>query len=155
MVNKYSKQHVIHTFTVGDYATLRMPWIDLASTVLQRLACVVDIFGNTQCMYCLRCSAGVIQRNYHAGDLALFTEDFSIPVEGWVNEARVTLWDAAKKKAPWNVFTANKGSFRGDSCNNLWCHCMKNKIECSTHCHGGKRCSNKQTKVRNMWKSML
>ena len=49
MVNKYSKQHVIHTFTVGDYATLRMPWIDLASTVLQRLACVVvDIFGNTQ-----------------------------------------------------------------------------------------------------------
>ena len=144
-----------------------MPRIDRASTDLQRLACVVvDIVGKAQCVYCLRCSTGVIQRCYHAGDLELFSGDFSIhvPVEGWENDTRVTVQAAAKMQAPWNVFTANKCNCRIGSCNNLRCHCMN---ECSTHCHCGKMCSNKLNicilfntkvlaKVRVVhWKSIL
>ena len=49
-------------------------------------------------MYRLRCSADVIQRCHNAGDLELFLGDFSIPVEGWENNACVTVRDAVKCK---------------------------------------------------------
>ena len=47
-------------------------------------------------MYRLGCSAGVIQRCYHAGELELFSGDFSLPVEGWDNDTCVIVQNAVK-----------------------------------------------------------
>ena len=89
MVNKYSKQHAVHTIAVGDYATLR---IDLASTAYSNLHVqLLILLVNHSTCYSLRCSAGVIQMCYHSGDLELFSGDFSISVDLWENEIRVTL----------------------------------------------------------------
>ena len=142
---KYSKQHKVKEFLVGENASLRIPCIDRTCSDMLRLPCViVQISGEHHSLYRLRCSSGVLQRCYRADDLEPFKGDYSIPVDGWEVQPIVTLKEAASKQSPWNSFTANKCNCKPGTCESRRCRCKKNEIECSSHCHKGDHCKNKQ-----------
>ena len=54
------------------------------------------------------------------------------------------LREAAQKQAPWNAFTGNKCNYHQGACDSKRCHCKKMGIDCSSHCHRGEDCKNKQ-----------
>ena len=84
MTKKYSKQHKVKEFFVGDNASLRIPCIDRTCSDMLCLPCaIVQISGDHHSLYRLRCSSGVLQRCYRAVDLEPFKGDYSIPVDGW------------------------------------------------------------------------
>ena len=136
MTKKYSKQHKVKEFLVGENASLRIPRIDRTCSDMLRLPCViVQISGEHHSLYRLRCSSGVLQRCYRADDLEPFKGDYySIPVDGWEVQPIVTLKEAASKQSPWNSFTVNKCNCKPGTCESRRCRCKKNEIECSSHC---------------------
>eukprot|EP00731_Ephydatia_muelleri_P010267 Em0005g853a len=84
MTKKYSNQHKVKEFLVGDNASLHIPCIDRTCSDMLCLPCViVQISGDHHSLYRLRCSSGVLQRCYRAVDLEPFKGDYSIPVDGW------------------------------------------------------------------------
>ena len=144
MQQKHAKKSKIHTFQVGEYASLRIPRIDRASTDLQRLPCVVvQVIGKAQSMYRLRCKHGVLRTCFHAGDMEPFSGTYQIPVDGWEDQPKVTLREAARQQSPWNSFTKNRCNCKPGTCDTQRCHCKKTGIKCSTHCHKGEDCNNK------------
>ena len=144
MQHKYSKQRKVHVFSVGESPSLRIPCIDRAATDLQRLPCVVVmVTGKAQMMYRLQCSYRVLNRCYRAGDLETFSAGYSIPVDGWEEEPRISLREAARNQAPWNAFTGNKCNCCPGACDSRRCPCKKKRIDCSSHCHRGEDCKNK------------
>ena len=144
MKRKYAKRTNIHTFGVGEYASLRIPRIDRAATDLQRLPCViVQVIGKAQAMYRLRCKYGVLSTCFHAGNLESFSGTYNISVDGWESQPRISLREAARQQAPWNSFTKNRCNCQPGACDTRKCHCKKKGIECSTHCHRGDGCKNK------------
>jgi len=141
---KHSKRVKTHKFTVGEYASLRIPRIDRTSTDLQRLPCVVvQVTGKSQEMYRLRSKYGVLRSCFRAGDLEPFTASYGIPVKGWEDEPRITVREAARQQSPWNSFTKNRCNCKPGTCDTRRCMCKRNGIECSTHCHKGVQCNNK------------
>ena len=132
MTKKYSKQHKVKEFLVGENASLRIPRIDRTCSDMLRLPCViVQISGEHHSLYRLRCSSGVHQRCYRADDLEPFKGGYSIPVDGWEVQPIVTLKEAASKQSPWNSFTVNKCNCKPGTCESRRCRC---EIECSSHC---------------------
>ena len=149
MTKKYSKQHKVKEFLVGENVSLRIPRIDRTCSDMLCLPCViVQISGEHHSLYRLRCSSGVLQRCYRADDLEPFKGDYSIPVDGWEVQPIVTLKEAASKQSPWNSFTANKCNCKPGTCESCRCRCKKNEIECSSHCHKGDHCKNKQQDIK-------
>ena len=141
---KHAKQHKVKDFRVGECVSVRVPRIDRASTDPQRLPCVVvEVVGKSQAAYRLRCKSGVLKVCYHAGDLEAYSGSYGIPVIGWKEAARVSLREAAKQSAPWNVFTGNRCNCSG-ACDTQRCPCKKKGIDCSSFCHNGKDCKNKK-----------
>ena len=144
MQEKFSKMHKVREFRVGEYVSVRIPRIDRSCTDLLRLPCiVVEVVGKAQSLHRLRCKSGVIQRCYQAGDLEPYRGQYDIPLDGWENEPRISLKEAAKNQAPWNAFTDNKCNCKAEKCDNFRCSCRKNKIYCSNHCHKGNPCKNR------------
>ena len=153
MQRKHAKNAKIHVFTVGEYASVRIPRIDRTATDLQRLPCIiVEVIGKAQSMYRLRCKHGVISTCFHAGDLEPFSGTYNIPVEGWQDETRITLREAARQQSPWNSFTKNRCNCKPGTCDTRRCYCKKRGIECSTHCHKGEACNNKPGSVQKIAK---
>ena len=145
MQRKHSQQHKVRIFNVGESASLHIPRIDRAATDVQRLPCViVQVVGKAQTMYRLRCASGVLARCYTAGDLEPFTSGYNISVDDWEDDPRISLREAARKQAPWNAFTGNKCNCRQGAGDSKRCHCKKMGIDCSSHCHRGEDCKNKQ-----------
>ena len=145
MKEKYAKKTKIHDFRVGEYASVRIPRIDRAATDLQRLPCIiVEVIGKAQCMYRLRCRYGVLRSCFHAGDLEPFSGTYNISLNGWEDQPRITLREAARHQSPWNAFMKNRCNCKSSGCTTLRCHCKKMGINCSTHCHNGESCCNKQ-----------
>ena len=145
MKHKHSLVHKVKKFVVGQSVSLRIPRIDRTATDVHRLPCViVQVVGKTQDMYRLRCTSGVLDRCYRADDLEPFAGCYNISENGWENEARTSLREAARSHAPWNAFTGNRCNCHPGTCGTRRCHCKKNGIDCSSHCHKGKHCKNKQ-----------
>ena len=145
MKRKHSLVHKVKKFAVGESVGLRIPRIDRSATDVHRLPCViVKVAGKTQDMYRLRCCSGVLDKCYRADELEPFAGSYNIPVNGWEKEVRVSLREAARDHAPWNAFTGNRCNCRSGSCDTRRCHCKKNGISCSSHCHKGTHCKNKQ-----------
>ena len=109
MCLKHLKQCQVEVFTVGQSVSVRIPRIDRASTVLQRLPCVVvQQVGKAQAMYRLRCQSGVLKHCYTASDLEPYSGSYDMSPDNWEKLPRVTLREAARNQAPWNVFQGNK-----------------------------------------------
>lgn len=66
-------------------------------------------------------------------------------VHGFLVSDRVSLSlrEAAKQQAPWNKFTQNTCKCT-TGCSTNKCRYFWNKLNCSSHCHGGKPCTNKK-----------
>ena len=149
MKQKHSLVHKVKKFSVGESVGLRIPRIDRTATDVHRLPCViVKVVGKAQDMYRLRCSSGVLHKCYRADELEPFAGSYNIPVNGWEGDVRVSLREAARDHAPWNTFTGNRCSCSG-SCDTRKCHCKKTGISCSSHCHKGTHCKNKQYDEEN------
>ena len=56
---------------------------------------------------------------------------------------KISLREAAKHQAPWNLFTANACKCT-TGCRTKQCRCLKKNLGCTSHCHAGKQCSNQQ-----------
>ena len=96
MQQKHAINHSIHVFAVGEYASVRIPRIDCASTDLQRLPCVIiQVISKGQRIYRIRSKHGVLRACFHASDLEPFAGTYSIPTSGWQNEQKITLHEAA------------------------------------------------------------
>ena len=54
------------------------------------------VVGKAQLLHGLRCISRVIQRCYQAGDLEPYKGQYDIPLDGWENEPRISLKEAAK-----------------------------------------------------------
>ena len=101
--------HTVREFKVGEHVSVRILRIDRSCTDLLRLPCIVaEVVGKPQSLHRLCCKSGVIQRCYEAGNLELYRGQYDIPLDGWENEPRISLKEAAKNQAPWNSFTDNK-----------------------------------------------
>ena len=147
MWHKYSKERRIREFTAGENVSVRIPRIDWACTDPQRLPCVVvEVVGKAVIMYRLRCESGVLKCCYRASDLEPYAGSYNIPTNNWEEQPRVTLREAARNQAQWNVFQGNKCNCRPrrpGTCDSRRCPCRKKGIDCSSHCHRGEDCTNK------------
>ena len=84
MIKKYSKQHKVKEFLVGENARLHYHRIDRTCSDMLRLSCViVQITGEHHSLYRLRCSSGVLQRFYHADELEPFKGDWRNAYSDW------------------------------------------------------------------------
>ena len=134
MIEKYAKKAKIHDFRVGEYASVSISRIDRAATDLQHLPCIiVEVIGKAQCMYRLRCRYGVLRSCFHAGDLEPFNGTYNIPLNGWEDQSRISLREAACLQTPGNAFVKNRCNCKSGGCTTLRCHCKKVGIDCSTH----------------------
>lgn len=104
----------------------------------------MKITGQAQELYKLRCKGGVLKTHFLASDLEHFSGSFNIPLRGWEDTPIVSLREAAKVQAPWNVFVENRCHCKPGTCKTKRCKCFKKKIDCSSHCHGGLSCNNKK-----------
>ena len=140
MKRKHSMVHKVKKFAVGESVGLWIPRIDQTTTDVHRLPCVIiKVAGKTQEMYGFWCCSDVLDKCYWANIGTIY----NIPVNGWEKEAQVSLIEA-RDHAPWNAFTVNRCNCRSGSCDIRRCHCKKNGISCSSHCHKGTHCKNKQ-----------
>ena len=80
---------------------------------------------------------------YPANELERYDGPLGCCVEGWEKEQRISLREAAKQQAPWNKFTENSCKCT-TGCSTKKCRCLRNGLCCSSHCHGGRSCSNKK-----------
>ena len=131
----------INIFEVGDYVSVRIPHEDRTSTDVNRLPCVVvQVIGKSQSLYRLRCRKGTIKTCFRASELEYFEGCFSLSVTGWKKEQMISLREAARNI--WNVFNENRCQCT-TKCDSKRCKCRRSRISCSSHCHGGKSCCNK------------
>ena len=145
MRHKHSLTHKINKFAVGESVGLRIPRIDRTATDVPRLPCViVKVTGKMLDLYRLRCCFGVLDKCYRADELEPFAGNYNIPVNGWEKEVRISLREAARCHSPWNVFTGNKCNCSSGSCDTRRCCCKKKGVSCSSHCHKGTHCKNKE-----------
>ena len=87
-----------------------------------------------------RSEHGILSTCYPASQL----EDFGGPLCcGWKEMKKVSLREAAKHQAPWNLFTANACKCT-TGCRTKQCRCLKKNLGCTSHCHAWKQCSNQQ-----------
>lgn len=144
MKKKYAKQKNVQTFSVGDSVSVKVPRIDRTSTDISRIACVVVEVVNKD-LYRLRCKSGVLSVCFSSGDLEAFSGHFEIPLQGWQVVPRITLRSASMEQSPSNVTTEVRCNCR--FCNNKRCACKRAGMACSTSCHKGKTCNNKDSIV--------
>ena len=97
-----------------------------------------------QDVYRLWCCSGVLDKCYLANELEPFGGSYNIPVNGLEEDAWLSLGEAARDHVPWNAFIGNRCKCRSESCDTRRCHCKKKRINCSSHCHKGTHCKNKQ-----------
>ena len=90
-----------------------------------------------------RSEHGVLSHCYPASELERYDGPLACCVEGWKEELKVSLRAAAKLQAPWNKFTANSCRCT-TGCSTKKCRCLRNGLCCSSHCHGGKCCTNQK-----------
>ena len=140
-----------HVTTMKPLATLQKHEVrEKADLAYHQSPCViVQVVGKAHNLYCLHCASGVLARSYRACDLEPFTSGYCIPVNDWENDPRISLREAAQNQAPWNAFTGNKCNCRQGGCESERCHCKKIGIKCSSHCHRGENCKNKQYDGKN------
>ena len=147
MKHKHLLVHKVKKFAVGESVGLRIPRIDQTATDVHRLPCViVKMVGKAQDMYCLWCCSGVLDKCYQANELEPFAGSYNIPVNGCEEDAQLSLREAARDHAQWNAFTGNRCNCRSESCDTRRCHCKKKGTSCSSPCHKGTHCKNKQYK---------
>ena len=93
--------------------------------------------------YIFRSEHGILSTCYPASQL----EDFGGPLccerNGWKEMKKISLREAAKHQAPWNLFTGNACKCT-TGCRTKQCQCLKKILGCTSHCHAGKQCSNQQ-----------
>ena len=119
---------------------MRIPRIDRASTDPNRLPCIiVQVIGTACAMYRLRCKSGVLNKCYSACDLEFFEGNFYLSVKGCYS--CVTSSSFKRKYAMECIFKEQVQVQAG--CSTQRCPCKKNKIECTSHCHKGDNCKNK------------
>ena len=90
-----------------------------------------------------RCKHGVINKLYPASELEGYTGELSIMPDHWESQPRISLQEAAALSNPWNYFIANSCRC-SQGCTTKRCRCVRNGIECSSHCHSSKMCCNKK-----------
>lgn len=94
------------------------------------------------------CKYGVLSVCYPAGELECYTGPVEFSMDGWEEEQRLSLREAARKQAPWNAFVSNACKCT-TGCGTRRCRCVKQGISCSSHCHGARSCSNKNASPHN------
>ena len=90
-----------------------------------------------------RCANGVLKVRYSASELEPHSGELPYGVAGGKDAQLLSLREAAKKQAPWNVFVDNICRCT-IGCTTRRCRCLAQGISCSRHCHSGHSCSNKQ-----------
>ena len=94
-------------------------------------------------MQCTACGANqVLNKCYSACDLELYEGNYNLSVKGWERSTRVSLRAASKESTPWSAFSKNKCKCTVGCSTQRW-PCKRNKIECTSHCHKGDNCKNK------------
>lgn len=88
-----------------------------------------------------RSQSGILNVCYPASELEEYTGTLSWTVQGWKQDDSISLREAARKQSPWNDLVANACKCT-TGCVTRKCRCLKQSIACSSHCHGGKHCSN-------------
>ena len=94
-------------------------------------------------MFIYRCEHGVIIKLYPASELEGYTGELPFNSDDWEHQPRVSLREAATLSNPWNHFLANSCHCT-QGCATKRCRCVRNGIECSTHCHSSKMYYNKK-----------
>ena len=81
--------------------------------------------------------------SFEAAELEPHSGGLSFGIDDWKNAPMLSLREPAKKNAPWNAFVDNICSCT-TGCSTRRCRCFAQGISCSSHCHGGRSCSNKK-----------
>ena len=93
--------------------------------------------------YVFRSEHGILSTCYPASQLEDYSGPLCCEVIEWKEMKRISLREAAKHQAPWNLFTANACKCT-TGCRTKQCRCLKKSLGCTSHCHSGKQCSNQQ-----------
>ena len=86
---------------------------------------------------------------HSACDLEFFEGNFCLSVKGWESSTCVSLRAALKASTTRSTFSKNRCKCTA-GCSTQWC---KNKIVCTSHCHKGDNCKNKNYTPASAMKS--
>ena len=140
MENRYntSKKIKIAKHEVGDAVTVKVPAQDRGPLDLRRIPGVIVKITNG--FHKIRTEFGVLRTQYRTDELEKC--QFKVAkAEGWIDEAVITLREAAKKFNKHNdavAFCKCKSA-----CTTRKCRCFKLGTKCTSRCHNGLDCSNK------------
>ncbi|KAF5120254.1 hypothetical protein E5D57_012260 [Metarhizium anisopliae] len=132
MMQKYSKQHTIQHFNIGDIVSVKVPREDRTSTDNRRLfgRILVEPYAHR---YKVLTTSGVIKRLIPTKGLSAVNEslwpDISIPR----STKEVTLTEAARD-ASTSARVGVSCQCKGE-CKTKRCRCYKEDKKCTVHCH--------------------
>lgn len=140
MEKKYNaaKKIKIPAYKLGDPVTVKVPTQDRGPLDLKRIPGVIVKISNG--FHKIRTQFGVLKTQYRTDELERCSF-MAAEVEGWTDDAVLTLREAARK---FNKRTNDVAVCKCKStCTSRKCKCFKNGIRCTTRCHSGFDCSNK------------
>ena len=132
-------------FSKGDRITFLVPKIDRCNTDMHRLPGIIsDVTGGEHIKYYkVATNAGIIKTKFRSADLSSFTGDIHSNTEKEVSIREASLIINAANK-----FTVNRCKCKG-KCTNGQCSYIRSNISCTTHCHPGRPCQNKDKSTRS------
>ncbi|RHZ77819.1 hypothetical protein Glove_172g23 [Diversispora epigaea] len=139
MANQMLKKRKLTDLEIGDLVRIKIPKIDRFGIDHSSLPCkIIEKTDNQR--YQLGCKYGIINVSYYIGELeALGTTTY--PELDEIPSNQISVREAARLQSvrPVSCSICNcKGP-----CNSNRCKCKKEKAKCTSRCHSGQSCSNK------------
>ena len=123
-------------YEIGDAVTIQVPAQDRGPLDLRRIPGVIVKISNG--FHKIRIEFGVLKTQYRTDELEKCNLNIT-EVEGWDNEALLTLREAARKfNKRADVVAVYKCK---STCATRKCRCFKLGVKCTTCCHNGLSCS--------------
>ena len=139
MADKYNTSKRIKTvhYKLGEAVTVKVPPQDRGPCDLNRVPGIIVETNNG--FHKIKTQYGVLKTQYRTDELercrSLSTD------EGWGNDEIITLREAARRfdrrEEEVSVCKCKSG------CGNKKCRCFKQNLKCTTRCHSGQNCTNK------------
>ncbi|KAG0138280.1 hypothetical protein HOY82DRAFT_596549 [Tuber indicum] len=132
--NKYNKKYTIERFLVGDIVSLKIPREDRSALDPPTIICriMAESYPNR---YKLQTAFGLLKNHYPDNSLHRVPEaaGINISIRTSLMSTEITLHAAAAK-----ISTSDRigvsCTCKGPKCSGR-CLCIRNKVQCSVHCH--------------------
>lgn len=139
MTQQMLKKRKVVDFKVGDFVRVNIPKIDRFNIDRPTLPC--KILEKIDNQYRLGCKFGVINVCYSSGELEVLGTDTYAELSK-IPSNQISIREAARFQSV-GMVSGSICNCKG-TCNSKKCKCIKANVKCTSRCHSGHSCLNKE-----------